>query len=78
MFSCGQRDLFRLSMAQPQAGNQYGVKITKCVVKMSYRMVKTFFFLSENRQKEGRQESKAGKMCGKDVVVWYRRFTDVR
>jgi hypothetical protein len=31
------------------------------VVKMSYRMVKTFFFLSESRQKQGRQESKQAK-----------------
>ena len=29
VFSCGQRDLCRLSEAQPQAGNKYGVKIRK-------------------------------------------------
>ena len=31
------------------------------VWNVSYHMVKTFFFLSESRQKQGRQESKAGR-----------------
>ena len=52
------------------AGSEQNKVWSKSVVKMSYRIVKTFFFLSESRQKQDRQESKAGTMCGKDVLSY--------
>ena len=65
VFSCGQRDPCRLSEAQPQAGNKYGVKIRKMCGKDVLSYGKDVILA---KKEQGKQESKAGtkgaKMCG--------------
>ena len=69
-FSCGQRDLCRLSEAQPAGREQYGVKISKMCGKDVLSYGKDVFLFVRKQAKTRQAGKQAGKMCGKDVLSY--------